>query len=131
VSLLVVGAPTHAFGLPRPSTRRSALEQNPARSLTVDFGLAEWLEHLVVQRTTPLPVAAFDTKVRKPRLPGSAAAKALRRLRRSGARPLCGARTFSVEGMTGPLADGEETAAHRWGKELGSSVTGGLSSMSR
>src|SRR5262245_29362950 len=42
VDLLVVGAPTHAFSLSRPSTRRDAVRQG-APAAAAETGLREWL----------------------------------------------------------------------------------------
>jgi hypothetical protein len=63
-------------------------------------------------------VAAFDTRISRPRLPGSAAAAAEKRLRRLGFRVLARFQSFFVEGTTGPLARGELERARRWGEEL-------------
>lgn len=124
VGLLVVGAPTHAFGLPRPSTRESAREKSTAPVVSQDTGLREWLAALSFDGPRPA-VAAFDTRTTTPRLPGSAAAKALRKLRRAGGRPVCGPRTFSVQGMTGPLEEGELAAARKWGSDVAASALSG------
>ena len=74
VELLVVGGPTHAFGLSRP------------------------------------------------RLPGSAAAAADKRLRRLGFRRMAPPTSFYVEGTTGPLLDGEAERARRLGEALAAEV---------
>lgn len=120
VDLLIVGAPTHAFGLSRPGTRIDARKQGTVRPGAVDAGLREYLD------VCPLPAgltgAAFDTKVNKPFLPGSAAAKAHRRLRRLGCRMLRPAESFRVNGMTGPLLDGETDRARRWAVELATTM---------
>ena len=71
VDLLVVGAPTHAFGLSRPQTRMSAASQG-ARGQSGQIGLREWLAALVPP-SRPVGAGAFDTGVQRPRLPGSAA----------------------------------------------------------
>jgi hypothetical protein len=123
VDLLVVGAPTHALGLSRPSTRASAQKQADSPLVSQGQGLREWLSTLRFEGDLPA-VAAFDTRVRAPRLLGSAAPKALRRLRRSGGRPLAKARSFLVTGTTGPLAAGELAAAKSWGSELAAAVSG-------
>jgi hypothetical protein len=123
VDILVVGAPTHAFGLPRPSTRASAQEKTEAPLVSQGPGLREWLAALQFDGAAPAG-AAFDTRVKTPRLPGSAAAKALRQLRKAGARAVCGPRTFTVLGMTGPLETGEVAAARAWGTDLAAAVSG-------
>jgi hypothetical protein len=127
VDILVVGAPTHAFGLPRPSTRASAQEKTDTPLVSQGPGLREWLAALEFDGAAPA-VAAFDTRVKTPRLPGSAAAKALRQLRKAGARPLGKPRTFSVLDMTGPLEAGELAAARTWGSDLAiAALAGGTS----
>lgn len=115
VDLLVVGGPTHALGLSRPETRRTASEQDGWRASTTAWGLREWLDALP---SAPPAVAActFDTRVKRPRLPGSAARKAQRRLRRLGFRIAAPATSFWVGGTPGPLLDGEEARA--WAEGL-------------
>jgi hypothetical protein len=116
VDLAVVGGPTHAFGLSRVSTRQDARRRGASRG-DVERGLREWLAELDAgPRTTS--TAAFDTKVSRPRLPGSAARRAHRRLRRLGLAALARPRTFRVSGTEGPLRDGELDRAREWGREL-------------
>jgi hypothetical protein len=130
VDLVVVGAPNHAFGLPRASTRASAQKKTDAPLISQGAGLREWLKAMSFDATTPPEVAAFDTRVKTPLLPGSAAAKALRRLRRAGAHAARGPRTFAVLDMMGPLAPGELAAAKEWGSDLATAVTPGAASAS-
>ena len=111
--LLVVGGPTHAFGLSRESTRKSAVEQGAVVSRGI--GIREWLDALPPGRTD---VATFDTRVRKPRVPGSAARAAERRLRRLGYHAVAPAETFWVGGTPGPLLEGEAERARRWGEDV-------------
>ena len=118
VTLLVVGAPTHAFGLSRPSTREDAATTATSGVITSGKGLREYLDALSLT-TGGLPVAAFDTKVLKPNLPGSAAKAAEKRLRQMGGRPVLPARTFRVHGKSDGLVEGELEAARAWGRELG------------
>jgi hypothetical protein len=118
--LVVVGGPTHAFGMTRLSTRRSAAEQ-PGAAPAAETGLREWLGAL--PSGGGLAVAAFDTRVDHPRLPGSAAAAAARRLARRGYRLMVPAQTFRVEGTPGPLVAGERERAEHWGAELAAQVT--------
>ncbi|WP_053207917.1 flavodoxin family protein [Jiangella muralis] len=120
VDLLVVGGPTHAFGLSRRSTRANAAEKAPGGVVSKATGLREWLAEVHADGAM---VATFDTKADKPRLPGSAAHAARRLLRRRGYRPVAAAASFFVTGTTGPLADGEEERARRWGEQLGLAVT--------
>jgi hypothetical protein len=115
VDLLVVGGPTHAFGLSRDSTRASAANETSDPLVTGGPGLREWLAHARVPGHTS--AAAFDTRVDKP-VPGSAAAAARRRLQRMGLRVAAPAETFRVGGLTGPLLEGELERARRWGEQL-------------
>jgi hypothetical protein len=115
VQLLVIGGPTHAFGMSRPSTRDSAAQQATNGVVSRTIGIREWLQGLPEGQAR---FATFDTRIRKPRLPGSAAARAARRLRRLGYRMATEPMTFYVHGTPGPLLDGELDRAKRWGKEL-------------
>jgi hypothetical protein len=117
VELLVVGGPTHAFGLSRPGTRQSAAQQAEDGLVSTGIGVREWLGTLP-KASSDVAVATFDTRVSKPRLPGSAAAAAEKRLRRLGLRVLARSQSFFVEGTTGPLVPGERERARRWGEEL-------------
>ncbi|MGH8927406.1 MAG: flavodoxin [Acidimicrobiia bacterium] len=118
VGLLVVGGPTHAFGLSRPGTRKSAAEQTSGPLISQGPGLREWLATLQFT-SKPMPVATFDTRIDKPRLPGSAARAAEKRLRRIGAEIVTPSESFFVDGTTGPLLVGEKERAVLWGAELG------------
>jgi hypothetical protein len=117
VELLVVGGPTHAFRLSRPGTRQSAAQQAEDGLVSRSMGLREWLDTLP-KGSSHVAVAAFDTRISKPRLPGSAAAAAEKRLRRLGFQVLGRSQSFFVEGTTGPLVPGERERARRWGEEL-------------
>jgi hypothetical protein len=117
VQLLVVGGPTHAFGLTREGTRLAARDQGAKPSTGVEVGLREWLGCLQ-PRSTALAVAAFDTRIKKTGVPGSAARGAMRRLRRLGMRAAVRPTSFYVAGMQGPLLDGELARARRWGAHL-------------
>ncbi len=116
IDLLVIGAPTHAFGMSRPSTRQDAAKQSDRSLVSTGIGIREWLERL-----TPRPgtaAATFDTRVNRPRLPGSAAVAAQRRLHRLGFRIVASAQSFRVHGTPGPLVEGEPERAHRFGERL-------------
>lgn len=118
LDLLVVGGPTHAFGLSRPNTRQDAAREAPGGSvISQGYGLREWLNEL----TLPLGgirFAAFDTKMVKSRLPGSAAKAADKHLRQLGCRAIADPRTFGVISRTEGLAPGELETAHAWGAGL-------------
>ncbi|MFG1965303.1 flavodoxin family protein [Nonomuraea sp. NPDC049028] len=64
LGLLVVGGPTHAFGMSRASTRQSAAQQG--RVLSQGQGVREWLA-TVRSPSARLASAAFDTRIAKPR----------------------------------------------------------------
>lgn len=116
VDLLVVGGPTHALGMSRVATRANAAGQAPGGVVSTGAGLREWLSEA---RAGGAVVATFDTRVAKPRLPGSAAHAARRLLRRRGFHPVAAPASFYVTGTAGPLADGEEDRARHWGEQLG------------
>jgi hypothetical protein len=118
VDLIVVGGPTHAFSMSRPSTRESAIEQGAADGAQA-VGIREWLGQ---QHKVPHPeaVAMFDTRVTRVRLvPGSAARGATRLAHRLGYPTLAKPESFYVEDVTGPLASGELDRARAWGRQLG------------
>lgn len=125
ISLLVVGGPTHAFGLTRPSTREDAANRVAGTPLvSTGTGLREWLGAL---GRTPnrIAAAAFDTKANRPRLPGSAARAAHKRLRWLRFTTIAAPNSFYVADMTGPLIEGELDRAYRWGEALGSAWASG------
>ncbi len=109
IDLLVVGAPTHAFGMPRPKTRDAARKGGATEA--PERGVREWLATLP-RPPHPIAAAAFDTHVRRPRL-GSARRPIDRRLRHRGFRTTAPI-SFTVTGTPGPLADGQLDAARRW-----------------
>jgi hypothetical protein len=121
LDLLVVGGPTHAFGMSRPGTRQSAAQQSERGLVSGGIGVREWLGTLP-KDARHAAVATFDTRIAKPRLPGSAAAAAGKRLRRLGFRFVAPPMSFYVEGTTGPLLEGEPERARRWGEELGAAI---------
>ncbi|GLY29704.1 flavodoxin domain-containing protein [Kineosporia sp. NBRC 101731] len=118
VDLLVVGGPTHAFGLSRRSSRQQAGQQAEAAGLPrpeTDVGLREWLE--ATPLVPGLPAAVFDTQMRNP-FSGSASRPARRALRRLGCDIAPGTCSFYVQGNRGPLVDGELERARAWGRSL-------------
>jgi hypothetical protein len=117
--LLVVGAPTHAWGLPRAKTRASveSSRADPSRPLVRD-----WLGELPAGDDRP--AAAFATRLDKPQfLTGSAAKGITRRLRRRGWKSVTRPASFLVTGTPGPLAPGETERATAWGDRLGVHLT--------
>jgi len=118
VDLLLVGGPTHAFGLSRPGTRENARRQTGGRVVSEGIGLREWLSALA-RTSGNVAVAAFDTKIAKPRVPGSAARAAEKRLRKLGFQVVGASESFYVTGTAGPLVEGETERARAWGEKLG------------
>src|SRR5438128_1914914 len=66
VDLLVVGGPTHTFGMTHPNTRAAAVEQGAQEGHAIEpgaLGVREWLDGLAPLQSG-IAVAAFDTKFR-------------------------------------------------------------------
>ena len=113
VDLLVVGAPTHAFSLSRPSTRADAVRQGAIASRQ-PLGLREWLTS--VSSTKGLGVAVFDTRMSKVRrLPTAAGPRAARIARKRGLVLLSKPIGFVVDDIKGPLGAHEIERAAAWG----------------
>lgn len=114
VGLLVLGGPTHAFGMTRTSTRADATKQGASQS--VGRGMREWIDQ--AEPRANLPIVTFDTRVKVPFLPGSAAKSAVKALRGRGFEHAERGETFWVEGKDGPLKPGEIERAAEWGASL-------------
>lgn len=114
--LLAVGGPTHAFSMTRASTRADAVKSHSAPHEPVR-GIREWLDQ-VERPSTEIPAFAFDTRVDKPRLPGSAAKAARHELRSLGFATQVKQQTFHVHGYEGPLVDGELERAAEWAGDV-------------
>lgn len=113
VDLLVIGGPTHAHGMSRAGTRKTAVddEKNTFAEPTVSPGLREWMDDLPAGNGRQ--AAAFDTRIDKPTfLTGSAAKGIARRLERHGYR-LIGAESFLVT-TKNLLLEGEVDRATTW-----------------
>ena len=123
VDLLLVGGPTHAFGLSRPGTREDASRQAGGRVVSEGIGLREWLAALA-RTSGDVAVATFDTRIAKPRVPGSAARAAEKRLRKLGFRVVAASESFYVTGTAGPLVEGETERARAWAEKLGATCEG-------
>jgi flavodoxin len=99
LDLFVVGAPTQAHGIPAEFKR--------------------FIDELPADVLSGVPVAAFDTRYRKPvLLTGSAARGIAKRLERKGARLVAAPESFFVEHSEGPLAEGEVERAATWARDL-------------
>jgi len=109
--LLIVGGPTHAHGMSRPSTRKGHV------------GIREWIESL--EPVHGAWAATFDTRFGRPEwLVGSAARGASRHIRRKGFRLAVAPESFYVADTKGPLVVGELARAQAWGEELGNQLMG-------
>jgi hypothetical protein len=121
VHLVVIGGPTHAFGLSRTKTREDAARQLGSSPVSAGIGIREWLDN--ARRAFPgTSAAAFDTKIDKP-VPGSAAHGAEKRLRKLGFHIAADAEHFHVTDVSGPLVNGELARAHAWGAQLGALIS--------
>jgi hypothetical protein len=118
VDLVVVGGPTHAFGLSRPNTRADAARQ-AGDSTAPTIGVREWLASAPAGLRR---AAAFDTRIDKGWVPGSAAHGIARRLKHLGATLVADPKSFRVVGTPGPLAAGELDRARRWGEQLATAI---------
>lgn len=120
VDLVVVGGPTHTFGMSRPSTRAEAVRKQ-GTVISAAGGVREWLDG--VQLPPSVAAAAFDTRVGTMQMAGGAAAKGIDKwLSRLGAQTVSPPTSFMVQGMTGGLLDGQLTKAKEWGHTLGLAV---------
>jgi hypothetical protein len=128
VSLLVVGGPNHGFAMPRQSTREGAVDQYGADIEDTRSGLHEWLE--AVRLPAGVRAAAFDTRMDHPKVVVAldhASRTEEKLLKGHDATIVAPAEHFRVTAAQGPLADGEEERAIRWGRTL----AGRLSSSAR
>src|SRR3954452_5939666 len=120
IGLVVIGVPTHAFSMPRQSTRDGAVRQYGAQIEDTATGVREWLD-LVRVSGSGVGAAAFDTVVDHPKLVVKLkhAAKAEEKLlHKLGLALVSPAEHFVVEDAKGPLAEGEEIRARAWGRTL-------------
>jgi hypothetical protein len=135
--LLVVGGPTHAWGMSRPNTRTTASAQadKAGSSLSLEPhatapGLREWFESPVsapgaagsigsVRSTALTKAAAFDTRMQLPRLlTGRASVKLVHALRRRGYDVIASPASFLVGRKSTALVAGELERAREWGATL-------------
>ncbi|MFE1644284.1 flavodoxin family protein [Microbacterium sp. P01] len=121
--LLLVGAPTHAHGLPRVTSRFEAdrWAADPAKNLTLEQsailpGVREWLETVRISDRTHL-LGAFSTRADILRaLSGDAAVAIKRRLTSHSTGPV-EMECFLVD-KTNHLIGGELARARAWGISL-------------
>lgn len=121
VVLLVVGGPTHAFGMSRTETRHEAVDRREgALPISSGIGVREWLD--AVRLRPGLRAAAFATRTSLRWVPGSAARAIHRRLLHRGLDLVTPPHSFPVTGTEGPLAEGALDEARAWGDRLGAAV---------
>lgn len=122
VALLVAGSPTHAFTLSTKNSRRDAAKKQDGGVISAGTGMRDWLR--AVHGGAPDMVAAcFDTRFRRPRIiTGSAARSIAKRLSKHHFRLLSSESFFVASTATGPLLEGEQDRARRWGETLGAKV---------
>jgi hypothetical protein len=121
--VLVIGAPTHAHGLPRPNTRRAAADgartkydKHQLEPAAAEPGVREWLQRLPASLS--VQTAAFDTRFRPPAwLVGHPARQVSRKLQRLGACVLARPESFFVDKHE-QLKPGELDRARAWGERL-------------
>lgn len=118
VDLLLVGAPTHDYSLPKPRTRTQAAAKGATEQ--DDVGVQEWIAHLAPR--ADLRVVTFDTSLEMRFSLGSAAKSAFKALKKRGFRLAERGESFRVTAMPGPLADDEETRARTWGAQLAAAL---------
>ena len=124
VDLVVVGGPTHAHGMSRASTRKSAVEQahksngGPAldTGVTADApGVRDWLGSL---DRISASAAAFDTRLGAPVMFTGRASKGIAKLlERHGLTLIAEPESFLVT-TDNELQPGEEDRAREWGAQL-------------
>ena len=121
--VLVVGGPTHAHGMSRPSTRKAAVEQakdNPIDPAASGAGVREWLETLPPVASWS---AAFDTRagVAPALLTGRASKGIAKQLHQHGLGQVAEPESFLVD-KENHLQPGEEERAEEWGARLAAAV---------
>ncbi|WP_288047861.1 flavodoxin domain-containing protein [Nocardia sp.] len=127
VDLLVIGAPTHGFGLSWPRSRRGVARREAARdtsstpdSTGVDtsIGVREWISG-ASQNCYGLAAAAFCTRPASTSwLPSSAAHGISKRLRRQKCIMIASPAEFFLDTVQGPVSAGELERAYKWGATL-------------
>jgi len=113
VTLLVVGAPTHSWGLPQPGSRGQAAQQGaPAPAAS---GVKEWIDRVA---PSGVVTVTFDTSVRSRFAWSTASKAAAKALKRHGFERTTRGESFYVADTRGPLQDGEAGRARQWGTRL-------------
>jgi hypothetical protein len=124
--LLVIGAPTHAWSLSRPSTRQNAAAQAAQPNSTIQLepdakgiGIREWLQKA---HTLPKRAAVFDTRRNINALLSGRASRTINHLlRQSGVALVSQPESFLVD-ADNELLPGELERATTWARELGGRI---------
>ncbi len=136
LDLLLVGGPTHRFGLSRVSSRADAVTW--ARNGSIEpppeavaearrLGLRDWFRTLAAKPQRRTPSVAFGTQLAHPRWlarMGTAADAIEHRLLWLGMPLAAPLQQFYVDGLVGPLVAGEEERATAWAANLAAEITG-------
>jgi hypothetical protein len=124
--LLVVGGPTHAFGMSRPQTRAAAGDgaHKPNSGLTLEpealgAGVREWLASLGSGHGK---AAAFDTRIKMPGAIGHASRGIGKLLRQRGYNLVTQPQSFFVT-KENVLRPGQVSRARQWGEELAALIS--------
>jgi hypothetical protein len=128
VDLLVVGAPTHVHGMPRPSTRRGAPDyvDKPGNDLELEpgadpeAGVREWLTGL---HDLNLTGAAFDTRVDAPAAVTGRASKGIAKLLSGHGISVDAPNESFLVDKHSALLPGELDRARSWGEGLAPMVS--------
>ena len=124
--LVVVGGPTHVYGMSRPRTRRWAVDWARASGSGIVLeanaegpGVRDWLAELGQVNTK---AAAFDTRYEGSALSSGRASKGIsRQLHHHGFHLVAEPESFFVSDES-HLVPGEEARARGWGELLAGSV---------
>jgi hypothetical protein len=124
IDLVIVGGPTHQFGMTRASSREQARAQAEAPVVSRGRGVREWLDTVEVMRDN-LPVATFDTTMKKPwflQYMGRASRRIAGGLQRKGCDLIVAPESFWVSSGKGPMVDGELERAGTWAVDVAAHV---------
>lgn len=119
IAFIVVGGPTHALGLSRPSSRADAARDAGDALVSKGIGIREWLAAL--EPAPGVAAVAWDTRSIRPgflRFIDRAGRNIEKGLRKRGCRVVAPAAHFYVTGKAGPLVEGEQERARRWAEDL-------------
>jgi len=125
--LVVAGGPTHAHGMSRPATRKSAIEaaRKPGRGLVLEpgagrAGMRDWLGGL---GRLSASAAAFDTRMKGPAVFTGRASKGITGLlRRHGLTVVARPESFLVT-RDDTLYPAQADRAREWGSSLAARVS--------